>query len=67
MSKNNKISALSEKDGVNKPEILSLQVAKHIQAFRKKEILASELIEKIIAGDKVALNRAITLIENTNI
>ncbi len=67
MSKNNKISALSEKDGVNKPEILSLQVAKHIQEFRKKEILASELIEKIIAGDKVALSRAITLIESTNI
>jgi LAO/AO transport system kinase len=67
LSKNNKISALSEKDGVNKPEILSLQVAKHIQEFRKKEILASELIEKIIAGDKVALSRAITLIESTNI
>lgn len=66
MSKNNKISALSEKDGVNKPEILSSQVAKHIQAFRKKEILATELIEKIIAGDKVALSRAITLIESTN-
>ena len=67
LSKNNKISALTEKDGVNKPEILSSQVAKHIQAFRKKEILASELIEKIIAGDKVALSRAITLIESTNI
>jgi LAO/AO transport system kinase len=66
LSKNNKISALSEKDGVNKPEILSLQVAKHIQAFRKKEIPATELIEKIIAGDKVALSRAITLIESTN-
>lgn len=67
MSKINKISALSEKDGVNKPEILSLQAAKHIQAFRKKEIPAAELIEKIIAGDKVALSRAITLIESTNI
>jgi len=67
LSKNNKISALSEKDGVNKPEILSSQVAKHIQEFRKKEILASELIEKIISGDKVALSRAITLIESTNI
>lgn len=67
LSKNTKISALSEKDGVNKPEILSSQVAKHIKEFRKKEIAASELIEKIIAGDKVALSRAITLVESNNI
>ena len=67
LSKNNKISALSEKDGVNKPEIISSQAAKHIQAFRKKEISATELIEKIISGDKVALSRAITLVESTNI
>jgi len=66
LSKNNKISALSEKDGIIKPEILSSQVAKHIQAFRKLEISAAELIEKIILGDKVALSRAITLIESTN-
>lgn len=66
MSKNNKISALSEKDGVIKPEILSSQVARQIQVFRKKEITAAELIEKIIAGDKVALSRAITLVESTN-
>jgi LAO/AO transport system kinase len=66
LSKNNKISALSEKDGIIKPEILSSQVAKHIQAFRKLKISAAELIEKIILGDKVALSRAITLIESTN-
>lgn len=66
MSKNNKISALSEKDGIIKPEIVSSQVAKHIQAFRKQEFSAAELIEKIILGDKVALSRAITLIESTN-
>lgn len=66
MSKNNKISALSEKDGIIKPEIVSSQVAKHIQAFRKQEVSAAELIEKIILGDKVALSRAITLIESTN-
>ena len=66
MSKNNKISALSEKDGIIKPEIVSSQVAKHIQAFRKQEVSATELIEKIILGDKVALSRAITLIESTN-
>ena len=66
MSKNNKISALSEKDGIIKPEIVSSQVAKHIQAVRKQEVSAAELIEKIILGDKVALSRAITLIESTN-
>ena len=66
MNKSNKTSALSEKDGILKPEIISFQAAKHIQQFRKKEILASELIKKIIAGDKVALSRAITLIESTN-
>jgi LAO/AO transport system kinase len=66
LSKNNKISALSEKVGIIKPEIVSSQVAKHIQAFRKQEVRAAELIEKIILGDKVALSRAITLIESTN-
>lgn len=59
-------SALNERDGVTQPETLSTQVAKSIQQFRRKTISSDELISKILKGDKVALSRAITLIESTN-
>lgn len=60
-------SALSEINGVNQPDSVSNAVAKNIQQFRKKQPSAAELITAIQAGDKVALSRAITLIESTNV
>ena len=45
---------------------MSNKVAKEIQERRKHKLSESELIAKILAGDKVALSRAITLIESTN-
>ncbi|MFC4739698.1 methylmalonyl Co-A mutase-associated GTPase MeaB [Flavobacterium ponti] len=66
MENQHKKSALSEVNGVNQPDSLSNAVAKRIQQKRKVIPSASELIEAIKKGDKIALSRAITLVENTN-
>lgn len=66
MKEPSKKSALSEINGVNQPNSLSNAVAKRIQQKRKVIPSASELIEAIKKGDKIALSRAITLVENTN-
>ncbi len=66
LKKPSKKSALSEINGINQPDSISHSVAKKIQ-LKRKEIPSSEsLIEAIKKGDKIALSRAITLIESTN-
>ncbi len=60
-------SALSEINGVNQPDSISSTVAKNVQQFRRKQPSANELITSICKGDKIALSRAITLIESTNV
>lgn len=60
------ISALKEIAGVSPSDFISNRVAKEIQERRKKIPSEKELIANIIAGDKTALSRAITLIESTN-
>ncbi len=64
-NKNNK-SALSEINGVQQPDSISTTVAQNILQFRRKQPTAEELITAICKGDKIALSRAITLIESTN-
>jgi LAO/AO transport system kinase len=59
-------SALHEKDGIPQPESISAQSLSHIMRQRKIQPTAQELIGGIIAGDKVALSRAITLVESTH-
>ena len=61
-----KKSALSEVNGINPPDSVSDVVAKKIQQKRKVIPSAIELIEAIKKGDKIALSRAITLVESTN-
>jgi len=61
-----KKSALSEVNGINQPDSLSNAVVKKIQQKRKIIPSAKELIEAIKKGDKIALSRAITLVESTN-
>jgi LAO/AO transport system kinase len=61
-----KKSALSEVNGINKPNSLSIAVAKKIQLKRKLIPSANELIEAIKIGNKTALSRAITLVESIN-
>jgi len=62
----NKKSALSEIDGIDQPDTLSILAVKQIQKLRKKQPSAKELIDGILNHDKVALSRAITLVESTN-
>ncbi|MFD0862526.1 methylmalonyl Co-A mutase-associated GTPase MeaB [Sungkyunkwania multivorans] len=59
-------SALSEKDGIPSPEITSADAIAKIQQKRKKQPTVSALVKGILANDKTALSRAITLVESTN-
>ncbi len=61
-----KKSALIEKDGIIQPESFNLASMDKISQSRKQQPNANELIAKILKKDKVALSRAITLIESTN-
>jgi len=63
----NYTSALQEKDGIEQPESFSKNSVKTILQKRKLQPTATELINGILKHDKVALSRAITLVESTNI
>jgi LAO/AO transport system kinase len=65
--KQNKKSTLHEKEGILQPESFSPSSMAKIVANRKSQPSASELVTGILNHDKVALSRAITLIESTNI
>lgn len=64
--KHPKKSALIEKDGIIQPESFNLASMDKISQSRKQQPNANELIAKILKKDKVALSRAITLIESRN-
>ena len=67
MSKSaSKKSALHEKEGVPQPETLSKVSIQNVILKRKIQPSAQELIGCILKQDKVALSRAITLIESSN-
>jgi LAO/AO transport system kinase len=65
--KQNNKSALHEKDGIPQPESFSISSLEKIVRSRKLQPSASELIAGILRHDKVALSRAITLVESTNV
>ena len=65
--KHNKKSALHEKEGIPQPETFSATSLEKIVKNRKVQPSAAELISGIVAHDKVALSRAITLVESTNV
>lgn len=60
-------SALNEMDGIERPEITNSNSINHIKNLRRKVITAEELVTGILNHDKVALSRAITLVESTNV
>lgn len=66
MSKLVKKSALTENEGIEQPSSLSGKSIAQIQDFRRRQPSSQELISSILAGDKIALSRAITLVESTN-
>lgn len=59
-------SALSEIQGISRPESINISGAAAIAKMRRRQPTANELITAILNGDKTALSRAITLIESTN-
>lgn len=59
-------TALHEKEGISQPDSISKTAIEHITFLRKKQPSAAELVKDILAGDKTALSRAITLVESTN-
>lgn len=65
--KHNKKSALHEKDGIPQPESFSASSLEKIVKSRKLQPSAPELIAGILKHDKVALSRAITLVESTSV
>lgn len=60
-------TALHELGGVEQPDSTNKASIERLRLLRKKEISTDELITAILKGDKVALSRAITLIESTNV
>ncbi len=66
MAAADKKSALHEKEGIPQPESISSIAMDHVVQHRKAQPSAAQLIEGILAHDKVALSRAITLIESTS-
>lgn len=67
MEESSKKSALTEKDGIIQPEALSKSSMEKVVRSRKTQPSAADLISGILKHDKVALSRAITLVESTNI
>lgn len=67
MKPNSKKSALTEVDGINPPPSVSTSSLEVIQQLRRNQPSAQELINGILANDKTALSRAITLVESTNL
>lgn len=63
---NSKTSALHEKDGILRPEIVNRKSVQAIQNFRRKTTSASDLVRDILKENITALSRAITLVESTN-
>ncbi len=66
MEQKKKPSALNEKKGIAAPEIFSVVSMQQIVGFRKIQPTAKDLIFGVLNGNKVALSRAITLVESTN-
>lgn len=63
-SKPTHTSALHEKDGVSQPDFISKSSVASIKKNRRKQPSVDELVTGILNQDKVALSRAITLIES---
>ena len=67
MENKSKLSALQEKSGIEPPDIVSNKSALEIQTFRKFQPTCKQLSDGIMVGNIVALSRAITIIESTNV
>lgn len=66
MEKDQKKSALHEKEGIPQPEVFNPSSVAKVIRNRKVQPSADELINGILSGNISALSRAITLVESTN-
>ncbi len=66
MKNKNKKSALTENQGIEKPEIISTVAVAQIQRFRRIQPSSEALVSGILSGNITALSRAITLVESTS-
>lgn len=66
MTNKHKSSALQEKEGVSDPETTNLSAIAAIKSKRHSQPSAAALVKGILAKNRTALSRAITLIESTN-
>ena len=67
LKEQDKKSALTENQGIEKPEIINAISVAKIQRFRKIQPSLEALVTGILSGNTAALSRAITLVESTNI
>ena len=67
MKEQDKKSALTENQGIEKPKIINAISVAKIQRFRKIQPSLEALVTGILSGNTTALSRAITLVESTNI
>ncbi len=67
MKKTSKKSALTEKEGIMFPEIVSKVSVEKIVSNRKIQLSSQEIIDGILKGSISHLSRSITLIESTNL
>lgn len=61
-----KKSALTEKEGIQRPESFSKSSLEKIVESRKSQPTAKVLLEGILVGNVTSLSRSITLVESTN-
>ena len=66
MTDKHKYSALREKEGVSEPETTNKSAIAAIKNRRQSQPSAIELVNGILAENRTALSRAITLVESTN-
>lgn len=66
MTKKGKTSALQENEGVSEPETTNKRAIAAIKNKRRQLPSSDELVAGILAKDRTALSRAITLVESTN-
>lgn len=66
MTNPRKSSALKENEGVSDPETTNQRSIEAIKNKRQTQPSAADLIKGILAKDRTALSRAITLVESTN-
>ncbi len=60
-----KDGALHEKGGITPPDSLSKSAAEKLKEKRRQSVSTSDLLQGLLAKDKTALSRAITLVEST--